>query len=393
MSKDNSKEMEICMWANVLPPDYGGGGKAALRYAKMLTNMGHRVTIFSSTKNPQQVEETNINTYYLRNAQKSTNKIYKVISCLALFIKLIVYFDLSKFDVIHLYSTTLYSCIFSAAANISGVRTVMELNNSMSDSPSEIKKEDAGWLKLYLISYVDCYIAVSPNLKDKCERSKYFDGRCYLVQNTIDPHQFKSDKSVSGKPKMLSRRFDNIIVSVGILNQNKNQEEILRIFELVENRIPSSCLVLVGPKSQDEENKMYTDKLVSIASKCGLRDKLFMTGLVDNVDIWLNIADVFLFSSKSEGLPLSVLEAMSCGVPCVIKKLDTTSSYIINHTRDGYIYDDIKQASTYVLHLIENPDLSNKVSNNARNKVLKKFTHKIKVNKYIDIYSKMCNIK
>ena len=105
------------------------------------------------------------------------------------------------------------------------------------------------------------------------------------IQNiSINKVQKKKEIGISNDVKVL--------LSVGELNKNKNHEIIIRVLSKLTNK--NFIYLICG----NGELKEY---LKNLAKELGVSDK----------------ADLFLFPSKREGLPCSLIEAMACGLPCV----------------------------------------------------------------------------
>ncbi len=105
------------------------------------------------------------------------------------------------------------------------------------------------------------------------------------------------------------------IVFTGRLLRGKGIEVLLDAFARLAAEKAAAHLVLVGSgrgQALDAE-----DQVREQVATLGLRDRVTFTGRVENVEEWLRAADVFAFPSFFEAMPLSVIEAAACGLPCV----------------------------------------------------------------------------
>jgi len=107
----------------------------------------------------------------------------------------------------------------------------------------------------------------------------------------------------------------------------------------------------------------YKDELVKMVKTAGVEDEIFFRGLIEkeNMCETLQGNDMFLMSSLQEGLPLSLLEAMACGLPAIVTRVGDVESVITNGENGLLINpaspNDIKDAIETVLNnpkLIEN---------------------------------------
>lgn len=105
---------------------------------------------------------------------------------------------------------------------------------------------------------------------------------------------------------------DFLLLSVGELNKNKNHEVVIRAIAELKN--PKIKYAICGKGSLKE----YLEEL---AVKLGVRNQLFLLGFRTDVIEICKSADVFVFPSKREGLSVALMEAMACGLPCVVSKI------------------------------------------------------------------------
>lgn len=99
-------------------------------------------------------------------------------------------------------------------------------------------------------------------------------------------------------------------INVGRQDVNKNQKIIIDAFYKLFKQYPDIRLILVGDGNQH-------DNLVERTKTYNLQNYVSFPGLVNNVEDYLAVADVYIQSSHTEGLPLSVIEAMAASLPII----------------------------------------------------------------------------
>ena len=116
------------------------------------------------------------------------------------------------------------------------------------------------------------------------------------------------------------------LVSVGRFEEQKNQKLLLTAFHKVVETLPEEDILLdiVGEGYLRPELEAQADSL-------GIRDKVLMEGISRDVPGRLNMADIYVQSSDFEGLPVSVCEALACGLPVVATKAGGT----VDIVKDG----------------------------------------------------------
>ena len=102
------------------------------------------------------------------------------------------------------------------------------------------------------------------------------------------------------------------VLSVGELNDNKNHETVLRAIAKLEKK--DIVYIICGQGSKKE----YLEEL---AKELGMEKRLILPGYRTDVAEIYKCCDVFVFPSKREGLPVSVMEALVSGLPCVASKI------------------------------------------------------------------------
>lgn len=137
----------------------------------------------------------------------------------------------------------------------------------------------------------------------------------------FDPRQTETKGSRDPKQPLA-------LISVSRIDANKNVEQILRALAIVRRRGLNVMLTHVG--SGSEEN---VKKLSELAHKLGIKDYVTFAGFQSQVAPWLLSADCFVSASKVECHPVSVLEALASGKPCILSGIaphQEVQSAIIN---------------------------------------------------------------
>lgn len=139
-----------------------------------------------------------------------------------------------------------------------------------------------------------------------------FGNRPYIVvKNGIDLQHFKYD--VEARKNIRTQLGVNdcyIIGHIGRFTDQKNHEGILRIFaEYIKKSNAKLLLVGDGPKET---------QIRELVTQMEMEDKVIFYGTVKDTAQLYSAMDVFLFPSKFEGVPLTLIEAQANGLPCMI---------------------------------------------------------------------------
>ena len=125
---------------------------------------------------------------------------------------------------------------------------------------------------------------------------------------SIIPNPIALDYTEDGEEEWIYG--DKAVICVGRPDYIKQYHVAIRAFSKAAEKIPDAKLVIIG---QGRENK----KLQELVLALNLEDKVFLPGFRENVMWYLKKAKVFLMTSKVEGFPNSMIEAMAAGVPIV----------------------------------------------------------------------------
>lgn len=121
-----------------------------------------------------------------------------------------------------------------------------------------------------------------------------------------------------------------ILLSVGELNKNKNQEIVIRALSSIKEWEIYYILCGTGNK------QAYLERT---AEELGIRDRVLFQGFCHNIVEYYKLSDIFVFPSRREGLPVALMEAMACGLPCVASDIRGNRDLIQNN-KNGYLCKD-----------------------------------------------------
>ena len=114
---------------------------------------------------------------------------------------------------------------------------------------------------------------------------------------------------------------DVMILSVGRLVPEKAQQHLVKAAELLKEKHPEYCYFIAGEGPCREALEQQIQSI-------GVQDRFHLLGSRADVDRLLNAADLFVLYSDTEGMPVSLMEAMSAGLPCVASDLEGIAQLI-----------------------------------------------------------------
>jgi glycosyltransferase involved in cell wall biosynthesis len=226
----------------------------------------------------------------------------------------------------------------------------------------------------------DTTICVSNAVRDSLIQQYRFPARKMLtIHNGISPREFAPGRSdgLVIKTKLEIPSDDFVLVCTARLSTEKGIDILLSAMSQIIQKDPSSKCIIIGEGPLKE-------KLLEQVKSLGLSRHVFMEGFQADVRPYLCAADVFVLTSHIEGLPFSVLEAMACGLPCVVTNVGGNAEAVV-HNVNGMIVnpgsvDEVVQA---IIYLRTHPQERARMAEASRSRVCKDF----------DIDTKMAEIK
>lgn len=156
------------------------------------------------------------------------------------------------------------------------------------------------------------------------------------------------------------------IVTMGRLTEQKNQELLIKAFELVNKKYPDYELVIYGegPLRKKIEKEINDKKLDT---------KIKLPGIVDNIQDVIYEAEMFVLSSNYEGMPNALMEAMALGIPVISTNCPIGGpKFLIENNRTGILIpiQDIRALAESIIKIIEDKKFAEEISINAHKRML-----------------------
>lgn len=199
--------------------------------------------------------------------------------------------------------------------------------------------------------------------------------KCVVIPNAVFNPLVKQIEPSEKRSKTIS--------AMGRLSHEKGFDTLINAFSFVEKSAPDFNLIIYG------EGELR-DKLLSRINDLGLLEKVNLLG--ENVNALFDIANssVFVLSSRFEGMPNALMEAMACGVPCVSTKCEMGPEELISDGENGLLVpvNDEQALAKAILRIVKDKQLSSKLSKNC---IKIRETHSIEAigNKWINVCSRV----
>ncbi len=276
-----------------------------------------------------------------------------------------------------------FPCSASVAARAAGVKRIFAIHHLL----APVMERDKGWsprsivgrliggrtrrLLAFWISsrFADATICVSDAVRRRLVGSYGFpEATTRTIHNGVPMGPASSAAArVRVRTRLGVSDGDFLLVCVARLSEVKGIDILLRtVAQAGAGNLSLKCVIVGdGP---------LRESLIQQAQELGIEGRIFFEGFQEDVASFLYAAEAFILTSHNEGFPLSILEAMSCALPCVVTDVGGNAE-AIRHRIDGFVVPpgSVDELSSAVEFLIQHPNERAKMAVSARARVAEEF--------------------
>lgn len=254
------------------------------------------------------------------------------------------YCETHQIDYIHAHSTSYFLGLLVRIL-YPKVKLIWHDHNGMSEYLETAKAVPVNVASLFFKGI----IVVNNQLKSWAERKLHCKNVIYIPNFTYEETDIQTETVLKGTP---GKR----ILSLANLREQKNHPLLLEIAVKIKKTHPDWTFHLVGKDFQDDYSQQVKDAIVSL----GLQETVFIYGSRDDIAGVITQADIAILTSKSEGLPVALLEYGFYKKAVVVTSVGEIP-LIVKNEQNGFIVVSRDAAVFYdaLVKLIEDKDLRN----------------------------------
>ena len=370
----------------VTKAEIGGAQMSVLNLAEELKKQGHNVTVAFGYGNFLSEELKKLDIPYYRF--KKLVRTHCPLKNLLFLFEFKNYLKLNNFDIIHINSSNALLAGIAAKLSKSKAKTAFTFRG-MSLLDSNYKKNK--FLKIiyrayfkFLLKYIDKKVFVSKFNYDFALKEKIIK-KGNVVYNGLNKERLKFYDKQKVKNLLaahLQTNLDNkfIIGSIGRHCYAKNYEFLINIFQDILKINPFAVCVIIGGFGEE------TYKYKKLIKKLNLKNKIFLTGEINNASKFISAFDLFTLVSRYEGMPITLIESLFAGLPILATRVGGIPEMLNNNEQQLFELNNKNDFLKKFIALSQEEKIIKDIKRNNRKRA-EKYDIKNTVEGYLKIYN------
>jgi glycosyltransferase involved in cell wall biosynthesis len=278
-------------------------------------------------------------------------------------------------DILHLHGFSQKNVPVSVLARLLGKPLVLTLHTAGQDEPRVIRER--GPLAYWAFKAADLLLCVSPDLRARCLEANIPEDRVRLAPNGVDTSRFRPagrDERRELKRALGWPGQQPVVLFVGFFSRDKRPDLLFKAWRRLTDAAARPRLVFVGAKRTGyyEIDETIAAGIRREAAGLDLSDEVMSIEPTNDIERYFRAADIFVLPSIREAHPLALLEAMSCGLPCVATRLAGATDVLIEDGRNGRLFpaDDDEALAGILRELLADDAAASSMGARARETVM-----------------------
>lgn len=360
-------------------PTFGGSGVLATELGKALATRGHQVH-FISYNQPARLDFFTENVFYHEVSILKYPLFEYAPYETALAGVIVDVVKTANLDVLHVhYAIPHASAALLAKSILSEEGRNIPVITTLHGTDITLVGREATFEPVvsWSINQSDAVTAVSQSLKNDTLEHFHITREIDVVPNFIDFTRFNKQPKEHFK-KAIAPNGEKILVHTSNFRKVKRVEDVISIFCLVNQRIPSRLLMIGDGPERSHIEKMSRDM------QC--HNSITFLGKQEAVEEILSVCDLFILPSETESFGLAALEAMACEVPVISSNAGGIPEVNV-HGVTGYLSNvgDVADMANNAVKVLENDEVLKTFKHNALQRAKEFDLDKI-MNDYLEIY-------
>ena len=297
--------------------------------------------------------------------------------------------------ILHTYNLAAMEYCFTAFTAGVPVRIHAEHGRDAGD-PHGLNKTH-NFLRRQLAPFIDRYIPVSDDLH------RWFGdvvgiprAKNILIKNGVDVDRFKAGAVSANNPANNANTAspwndEHIVIgTVARVQDVKNHRGLVEAFALLRGALPQYRdrlrLSIIG------DGPLFAQVREQVQA-AGLQDVVWMPGARADIADLLHSFDIYTLPSLAEGTPVSLLEAMACGLPVICSNVGGIPEVVSDGVHGTLVPVDARALAEALARYVQDPDLAARHGLAARQRIEDKYSMAAMLSAYTGLYDSLCSQK
>jgi len=292
--------------------------------------------------------------------------------------QIIKLFKSENYEVVHIHSSSAMWG-FAICAWLTNIKSIYTFHNVFSTN----------WYSYFyhiLLRFSAKYIfkcifqSISDSVYDN-EKNLFFN-KTKKIYNWYGNKKYFSgtlDEKLNIREELNINSTDLVLISIGSCSSVKRHSEILKALPIVLDKIPNTIYLHLGTGETQCSEK-------ELATSLDVNEKVIFCNNQQDVRKYLIASDIYLMTSKFEGISITTIEAMACGIPTILYNVPGLKDFNTDGENSFLIKEDSEILANTIIKLHKNKTIMEKVTTRAKNFVEKNFNLDQNVNKIFELY-------
>lgn len=230
------------------------------------------------------------------------------------------------------------------------------------------------WVEKCLATITDVLMVMNESDYQLAVQHKLGKKIAHIFGMGVDLSKFHRASNEEKKKLKLAAGYqenDFLVVYAGEMSKRKNQGELIKAFALVSTQEPCFQLVLAGDGALRREYE-------GLAQSLGIGNLVHFHGHVSDIASLYRMCDIAVSTSRSEGLPFNVMEAMATGLPVIASSVKGHIDLLKDNPSTLYELYDEKKLAELLLVMYKDKNLREKIGESNSIEVQKYELEKVK---------------
>ncbi|MCK5291979.1 MAG: glycosyltransferase family 4 protein [Thermoplasmata archaeon] len=364
--------MKVCLATVYSPREITGVGEVVITIGKGLLEKGHDFTVLTKSTEDGGPTIPQLAEIGYRDVRFFGGMLLVIGALIWLFR------ERKNIDLLHLHSVSWLTASTAVMGAVLGIPRVVTLHGTFPSLSNRFLNAVFNLSLWLVISYSNLVTCVSEETKGHHKLDS-----AIVIHNGIDTSRFSQDmEGRKAKREELELGDGFALLYIGRLDINKGIREIIQVAGDLVQEHADLRLLIVGPGDKEMVEECLREH--------SFEKNAIMVGGVENPVPYYQSSDAYVLFSAFEGIPLTLLEAMACGLPCIATSVGGIPEVIVDKT-NGYLVQpsDMEGLRKTLALVLGNRDEAQEISSKARFTVENRFSSSRMIEDYLGVYESL----